>query len=86
MIVNIYSVKDNQVDSFAQPFTNPTHGAALRAFADHVNEPGTAANRHPADFSLYHLGTFNDTDGHIEAVKPTRIGTAAEYLKKEANK
>lgn len=86
MIVNIYSVKDNQVDSYAAPFTSPTNGSALRAFADHVNDPGSMANKHPQDFALYHLGTFNDQEGTIIANMPQRIGTAAEYLKKENRK
>lgn len=81
--MNIYSIRDNQVDAFAHPFFSPTHGAALRAFADHVNEKGTPANKHPADYSLYYLGTFEEADGTITGKKPERIGTATEYVTKE---
>lgn len=83
MKLNAYSVRDHQVDAFASPFFSPTHGSALRAFADHVNEAGSPANKHPGDYSLWHLGTFNDQDGTFEPVKPNRVGTAVEYLKKE---
>lgn len=79
MTLNAYAIRDDQVDGFAQPFFSPTHGSALRAFADHVNEKGTAANKHPRDFSLYHIGTYDDTTGTLEAIKPARIGTAQEY-------
>lgn len=79
MIINIYAIKDNQVDAFSQPFYSQTHGSALRAFSDHVNEPGTAANKHAADFALYHLGEFDDQTGLLKSTTPNRIGTALEY-------
>lgn len=81
MNVNIYSIYDSQLQSYAAPFFSPTNGSALRAFADHVNERGTAANKHPEDFTLWHLGSFNDQEGSISPTKPNRIGTAAEYYK-----
>lgn len=84
-MINIYAIRDDQVDAYAQPFFSPTNGSALRAFADHVNEAGTAANKHPRDFSLYHLGTYDEHTGQITGTKPTRIGTANEYVQaKEA--
>lgn len=80
MIVNVFSIRDNQVNAFTQPFYSPTNGSALRAFADHVNEPGTAANKHPADFALYHLGTFDDATAKFTNNElPTLIGQATEY-------
>lgn len=83
MKINIYAINDAQVSAFSQPFFSQTNGAALRAFSDHVNEKGTQPNKHPQDYSLWHLGTFNDDDGTIEPVKPSRIGTAVEYHNKE---
>lgn len=77
--MNIYSIKDDQVDAYAQPFFMPTHGAALRAFADHVNEKDTPANKHPRDFSLWHIGTWDEASGTITSAKPSKIGTALEY-------
>lgn len=83
MTLNIYAIRDNQVDAFSQPFYSTTHGSALRAFADHVNEPGTPANKHPEDYQLYHLGEFDDATGELKPHKPAAIGTAREYHKKE---
>ena len=83
MKLNAYSIHDAQVSAFAQPFFSPTHGSALRAFSDHVNDGNSAPNKHPGDFSIYHLGTYEDSTGDLVAIKPTRIGTALEYLKKE---
>lgn len=83
MITNIYAIRDNQVEAFSQPFYSPTHGSALRAFSDHVNEKGTPANKHPSDYDLFHLGEFDDQVGTIKPIAPARIGRATEYLNKE---
>lgn len=83
MTLNVYAIRDAQVNSYSQPFYSPTHGSALRAFSDHVNDPQSAPNKHPDDFNLYHLGTFNDETGQLVAVDPTRIGTALEYIKEK---
>lgn len=82
-MLKIYAVKDNAVDAFSQPFYSPTNGSALRAFADHVNEKGTPANKHARDFSLYCIGTFDEHTGSITGTTPERLGTAEEYLTKE---
>jgi len=83
--LNIYAIYDAQVDAYSQPFYSQTNGSALRAFSDHVNEAGTPANKHPADYFLAQLGTFDDQTGEITGHKPSRIGSATEYLKKETN-
>ncbi|WNK14438.1 MAG: nonstructural protein [Microvirus sp.] len=77
--MNIYAVHDHQVDAYSQPFYSPTDGSALRAFADHVNDPSSPANKHPEDYSLHQLGTWDDNAGEITGTKPRRIGTAQEY-------
>lgn len=82
MIVNCYTLFDAQLQAYAQPFFSQTNGSALRAFADHVNEPGTGPNKHPEDYSLWHIGTFDDQEGRITPLTPTMLGRAAEYFKK----
>lgn len=81
MKLNIYAIYDNKISAYSQPFYSHTHGSALRAFSDHVNDAQSAPNKHPEDFALYHLGTFDDQAGAIEGNKPTHIGNATEYRK-----
>lgn len=84
MKLNVFTIRDNQVNAFSQPFFSPTNGSALRAFADHVNEAGTPANKHPQDFALYHLGTYDDTTGRFENNEvPQLLGQATEYKEKQ---
>lgn len=83
MKLNIYALFDSQIAAFAQPYFSPTNGSALRAFADHVNDKTSPVNKHPGDYSVYQLGSYDDQTGEIQPLKPARIGTALEYLNKE---
>lgn len=62
MIVQVFAVRDQKADAFHQPFCAQSVGIALRSFTDEVNrgEKGNVMNEHPEDFSLYHLGSYDD--------------------------
>ena len=85
MKFKVFTVYDDKVEAFLQPFFNPTRGAAIRAFADTCNDPNTAFNKHPADYTLFEIGDYDDEKGYIEMYDAKHgIGTALEFI--EANK
>ncbi|QCQ84778.1 nonstructural protein [Blackfly microvirus SF02] len=45
------------------PFAAPTRGVAMRQLAEIVNSPGadSIVAKHPFDFDLMYMGTFDDT-------------------------
>ena len=53
----------------------PTAGVAIRSFRDEVNReaPDNEIFRHPADYELYQIGTFDDSTGAIEALQPPKL-------------
>lgn len=65
MISQIVSIFDVAASAFSRPVFVGTVGLGVRSFTDEVNRPGpnNEVNRHPADFSLYHLGHFDDSVG-----------------------
>jgi hypothetical protein len=65
MIHNIFSVYDNKAEAFLPPFVLPKHEMAIRTFADSINNPETQLFLHPADYTLFTLGTFDDELGKI---------------------
>lgn len=65
MIIQIFSVKDKQVDAFLQPFFSPTLGSALRSLMEVVNDANHTFSKHSADYVLYALGSFDDTTGVV---------------------
>lgn len=80
--LQIFSVFDKKAVAYLQPFYYQQKGQAIRAFEDSVNNPETAFNKHPEDFSLYLLGEFDDTTGEITSKKPLHIDEALTLIKK----
>lgn len=72
MINNAYSLFDTKSLLFSPPFYQPVDGAAVRLLADLVNDPNTTVGRHPADFVLYQLGTFDDQKGTLSPLEIKR--------------
>lgn len=80
MIHKIFTVYDHKAKVFAQPFFSPQKGAAIRVFADTVNEPDHPFNRHPEDYVLFYLGDYDDSVARIEMVtSPEPLGSALDF-------
>lgn len=72
MIHYIFSVHDAKAELFNPAFYFPTQGMAIRAFTEQVNSPDAGMlYRHPEDFSLWILGTFDDSNGHLSTSDDT---------------
>jgi len=65
MIHYIVSVKDGAANVFNRPFFVPHRNVAIRDFTDEVNRSAAdnPLNKHPDDFDLYIIGTFDDNLG-----------------------
>lgn len=67
MITQVVAIKDRALDAFGVPFNVHAVGQAIRSFHDEVNRnPGAGENdiyRHPDDYDLYHLGSYDNTTG-----------------------
>lgn len=59
MILGVYSIYDEKADYFNNPIFCPTEAVVLRDFGDTVNDSGCIVGKHPEDFRLYNLGTFD---------------------------
>lgn len=81
MHVNAYSIRDVKADVFHAPFFLPTDGAATRAFSDVANDTNTQIGRHPADFTLYHVGSFDDSNGLLTACERRHVVDATSLLR-----
>lgn len=82
MILEIFSVFDFKAAAYGQPFFTTTRGLALRMFQDECSNEGSNINRHSDDFTLTHIGTYDDTTGQITPHKegPEPVMKAAELL------
>lgn len=62
-ILIVCAVRDSAVNAFSRPFFVPAVGAAVRAFGDEVSRVDSDMHKHPEDFELYELGTFDEESG-----------------------
>lgn len=79
MNLKVFTVFDSKVGAYMRPFFCQSTGEAMRAWVDTVNDPQTAMNKHPEDYTLFELGTWNDT-GALFTQEPTpkSLGVAVE--------
>lgn len=70
MILRAYSLLDVKALQYNPPFFQSTDAVAIRALRDLVNDLNTTVGRHPSDFKLYCIGTFDDATGHFEPLHP----------------
>lgn len=71
---NIYTIYDAAAQAHMRPFFLPSDGQAIRAFSDLALDAEHEVGRHPEDYSLCRIGTFNDNDATI-ATEPTEVLT-----------
>jgi hypothetical protein len=65
MNLQIYTIKDSKAGTYAQPFYNVNHTTAIRAFNASLQDNSNPLSKFPEDFSLYHLGLWDDVKGII---------------------
>lgn len=63
MLINAYTLYDAKALTYSPPFYCGAHGQAVRAVMELVQDLNTTVGRHPADFTLYCVGQFNDAVG-----------------------
>lgn len=63
MIFKAFSVFDMKSGAFGVPFFIPTVGQAVRMFSDLASDGNSMVCRHPSDFVLYEIGTYDDATG-----------------------
>ena len=70
MIIRAYSVYDRKALTYNPPFHAPTDGAAIRIVADAANDQNTSLGRHPNDYVLFFVGTYDDQTGAMAPAAP----------------
>lgn len=77
MNLNIYTIKDAKAGTHAQPFFSVNHTTAMRSFYVSVKDPSNPLSAYPEDFSLWHLGTYNDITGKLDGNDPEFVANSA---------
>lgn len=81
MIHKIYSIHDSKADAYLPPFFLHADGMATRSFQDCITDPEHAFGKHPQDYTLFNIGTFNDKTSELEYFSPIKnLGNGVEYI------
>lgn len=84
MLYQVLAVRDRTADVFGVPMFQVSIGVAIRGFADEVNRvhENNMLNRHPEDFDLYHLGTYEDGQGRFDCGEPRQVAIGKDCIRK----
>lgn len=81
MIHQIFSVYDQKALAYLPTFILPEVDMAKRIFGDCINDEGHQFGKHPEDYTLFVLGTFNDRTGELETnPTPMGLGNGVQYV------
>lgn len=84
MLLQIFTVFDIKAEAYLEPFYTATKGQAIRSFSDTCQEKGHPFNLHPEDYTMFHLGAYDNSNATFE-ILPTAapIGKAIEFIQPE---
>jgi len=60
MLHSMFSIYDSKVGAYLPPFYMQTKPAAIRAITDTISDPNHQFAKHPEDYTLFYLGTYED--------------------------
>jgi hypothetical protein len=71
----IFAVYDRAAQCFGRPLFTNSIGQTIRSFIDEINREDKDSNmwKHPDDFDLYQLGSFDDVKGKFHGEEPKCI-------------
>lgn len=82
MILSIFSIFDSAVQAWSRPMYARSKGEMLRQFEAAVQDVNTDFAKHPSDYVLFELGTFEDTDCTFSLLaSPIRLAIANQFVK-----
>jgi predicted pyridoxine 5'-phosphate oxidase superfamily flavin-nucleotide-binding protein len=83
--LKVYSLFDVKIGAYNRPLFYRTDGEALRAFMDAL-EKDEGLKRHPEDYVMFVLGSFDDATGAFDCVPaPVSIGKGHELAGVDPN-
>lgn len=80
MINKIFTVYDVKAKAYITPFFIPEEGMATRLFEQSVNNTEHQFGKAPHDYTLFIVGTFDDSNAEIKYQTPQSLGNGLEFV------
>lgn len=82
MLLQVFSVYDSGVHIWKSPIFSRSQREVLGLFVEAVNTPTTEFAKHPTDFTLFRLGTWDDSTCKFDLlITPISVRKAIECVK-----
>ncbi len=72
------SVYDKATEAYMRPFPAQSKGQAIRIFEVEVCREDSDLGKHREDYSLFLVGSWNDSSGSLEGCQPACLRRAHE--------
>ncbi|WNK14824.1 MAG: nonstructural protein [Microvirus sp.] len=73
-----FAVLDEKTEAFLPPFFVVAPGQAIRLFTDGCADRESPLGKHPGDYKLYRIGSFDDAAGGLSGEQPVLMCSGAE--------
>lgn len=78
----VFTTYDSKVGAYLQPFVMRSRGEAMRAFESICNDGKSQFCSHPADFTLFEIGSYDEDTGCLEPHEAKiALGLALDFKK-----
>lgn len=77
----IFTIYDTKAQCYLQPFFSQNHATAIRSIEELCNDYSHQFCRYAEDYSLFHLGEFEDTNAVYNLDNPTIVVNLIELKK-----
>ena len=61
--LKVFALFDKKAKVYEHPFVFPHIGQAIRFVSDLISSNNNSVAKHPDDYTLYHLGAFDEENG-----------------------
>ncbi len=85
MHLNMYSIFDKASALYSRPFFTQADGEAVRHFSDIACDAEHPVGMHPADYTLFRIGMFDDTTGTLTDETNSSLANGLELAAKAQN-
>lgn len=83
MKLEICAIWDDKAKAYMQPFYMQNKALAVRTFANAVNKTDSQLNVNPEDYTLFHVGSFEDSNGTFVILAPEVLVTGLQVRKSQ---
>jgi len=75
----IFTIFDSKAKAYLTPFFLHEDGMAIRVFADCINDETHQFGKHPEDYTLFCIGSWDDEKAKFLTNNPIALGNGIEF-------